>query len=901
MARLKAPEDAEIIVNRDQLEVMSTLIVAPPEGEILVGRAAAATGLTHPEWIVSELLSALEGGKSVRIGAKNKPPEEVLAHLFRRLKSDAEMRCGEAVSGAVVAHPNMWSEMACEALRRAGDLAGMSVAPVASAVAAAVGAGLRRPPSEIRRILVYDLGASDFAAALLTLEGKYLTLVKALELRGGGGAAFDQQIVDYVAVLAQRQHKVDPLADSRFMTKLRKEATGAKIALSSSRSVDLVFIGGLAGGAVDVDLAIEREEFERLIEHLVRATLTATQKLLDAVGWKAEDIDQVIPVGASTGVRLVRELLSEAFGAAKLSGADVRVCVALGAAFQTGPLAIGVQATPPAPGPAPPEPAAPKPVPPEPVPTPEPVISEDEIPTTPPDEVEDKPAVTDAAEDVAAASMVPEEVEAVSEQEGEEAKPISEVQTAETPLLDVAPAESAAPAVQLVWQVVEVRHQRHDFEQIAHVRIEGAVFHLATPRSTDEPVLDHTRVYLDDPVPGNLTLVLTLDNAKETLAVSAPTPPGALPGMAVDISLCVDLGTGIPYVTATFQGSGDGSAESISVNNWMSWTPAPTEPQATEETAVEPDRAAESVEPATPAAPAEPAVPVAPAEPVVPQTSVHRLYEQLEPLESGSNSQTFRSRDPESGAPALLCLYNSQDERARSAFLNSLLPLHVDHPNVVRVLDFGTAADGYFVVTEYTGGGSLRTLMGTRRERQPVAAEVLVPLAVQVCSGLHALHERHIFHRNLKPSNIWLDGERTAVKIADFQIAVQLRSGDLISQVSGTLPYMAKEVLEGRADHRADLYAVGVILFELLTGRLPFWANSQRQLADQITEQPAIGPRSLNANISEHLNEVVLRALEKDPGRRFQTAEELRTALLAEPEPSDRLLETITAQLPARG
>src|ERR1035441_2468357 len=114
MARLKAPADAEIIVNRDQLEVMPTLLVAHPDGDILVGRAAAATGLAHPEWVVPELLSALKSGNPVQVGDAAKPPEELLAHLFRRLKSDAEMRCGGTVSGAVVAHPTTWNETARE-------------------------------------------------------------------------------------------------------------------------------------------------------------------------------------------------------------------------------------------------------------------------------------------------------------------------------------------------------------------------------------------------------------------------------------------------------------------------------------------------------------------------------------------------------------------------------------------------------------------------------------------------------------------------------------------------------------------------------------------------------------------------------------------------------------------
>jgi serine/threonine-protein kinase len=163
---------------------------------------------------------------------------------------------------------------------------------------------------------------------------------------------------------------------------------------------------------------------------------------------------------------------------------------------------------------------------------------------------------------------------------------------------------------------------------------------------------------------------------------------------------------------------------------------------------------------------------------------------------------------------------------------------------------------------------------------------------------VQALHQRHIFHRNLTPSNILIDAEAKSAKIIDFQIAVSLRGRDQVTQVAGTLPYMAKEVLEGHADQRADIYSVGVMLYELLTGKLPFWATSQRALVEQISSVPAPEPKSLNAALPEYLNDAILRALSKDPARRFQTAAELRDALVAgeaRPEP-ESWLSTITPE-----
>jgi eukaryotic-like serine/threonine-protein kinase len=273
-------------------------------------------------------------------------------------------------------------------------------------------------------------------------------------------------------------------------------------------------------------------------------------------------------------------------------------------------------------------------------------------------------------------------------------------------------------------------------------------------------------------------------------------------------------------------------------------------------------------------------------------------YELLEPVEAGRYYEVLMGRDPATGARVLITVFSTADERGRSALLSSLLPLGVDHPNVIRLLDFGRCPQGCWVATEYAGARTLRDLIGVGPERQPAPTDRVLALIVQVCEGLQALHQRHVFHRNLKPSNILIDAEAKSAKIIDFQIAVSLRGRDQVTQVAGTLPYMAKEVLEGHADQRADIYSVGVMLYELLTGKLPFWAASQRALVEQISSLPAAEPKSLNPALPEYLNDAILRALSKDPARRFQTAAELRDALVeGEPQPEpESWLRTITPE-----
>jgi serine/threonine protein kinase len=212
----------------------------------------------------------------------------------------------------------------------------------------------------------------------------------------------------------------------------------------------------------------------------------------------------------------------------------------------------------------------------------------------------------------------------------------------------------------------------------------------------------------------------------------------------------------------------------------------------------------------------------------------------------------------------------------------------LNHPNVIQVLDFGRLEnDGtLYIVMEYVQGKDLRLVL---RDDWPLAEERLCDIMAQVCSALGEAHVNNVIHRDLKPENIMVEVRRDGdfVKVLDFGIAKILDSelpGLTRSDVvCGTPQYMAPEQATGAAlDNRCDLYAVGVILYQLATGHLPFDGPNSMDVLNKHVNDPPIPPRERqrNASISEPLEKLILRSLEKDPRDRPQTAEQFRQMVL---------------------
>jgi serine/threonine protein kinase len=202
--------------------------------------------------------------------------------------------------------------------------------------------------------------------------------------------------------------------------------------------------------------------------------------------------------------------------------------------------------------------------------------------------------------------------------------------------------------------------------------------------------------------------------------------------------------------------------------------------------------------------------------------------------------------------------------------------LHHDH--IMPALDYGAQEPWHYLVMPYIEHESL----SERLERGPLTLEEAGEMLSQIASGLQYAHEHGIVHRDIKPSNILLRDDHYAY-LADFGLAKAMNGADGVTRTGvllGTPEYMAPELADGPASKSSDLYALGITLYEMVTGRLPFTGDTSLAVYLRQLHEPPIPPSHLNPAIPHEVEQVILRALDKDPRRRFQTPQELTQAYL---------------------
>jgi TolB-like protein/Tfp pilus assembly protein PilF len=226
-------------------------------------------------------------------------------------------------------------------------------------------------------------------------------------------------------------------------------------------------------------------------------------------------------------------------------------------------------------------------------------------------------------------------------------------------------------------------------------------------------------------------------------------------------------------------------------------------------------------------------------------------------------------------------------EGARKRFRREALALaKLNHPNIAVIHDFDTQAGTDFLVMEFVAGLSLAETLAKER---PLAEQQIYSIGQQIGRALDCAHGSGVVHRDLKPGNIML-GPTGDVKLLDFGLSVLLHSAeeDLLQQdtitaaqrMTGTLPYMAPEQLRGETlDGRCDIYALGVVLYEMATGHPPFEAKASGALIDEILHSLPPQPQSPKVEMSLGLSEIILKCLEKEPAHRYQSARELMVDL----------------------
>jgi beta-lactam-binding protein with PASTA domain len=250
-------------------------------------------------------------------------------------------------------------------------------------------------------------------------------------------------------------------------------------------------------------------------------------------------------------------------------------------------------------------------------------------------------------------------------------------------------------------------------------------------------------------------------------------------------------------------------------------------------------------------------------------------------LGSGGMAEVWSAQDSQLGRRVALKLLASRfaaDAAFRERFRREAsAAAAMQHPNIVSIYDRGEWDGTSYIAMELVDGRTLKQLI---QERGPLGPGPATDLAIEILKALRYAHKRGIVHRDIKPQNVLIDAEGAA-KVADFGIA-HAGASDMTETgaIVGTVQYVSPEQAQGRpVSPRSDLYSVGVVLYELLTGQVPFDGEAPVSVALKQVSQLPVPPTQLEPGIPPALEQVVMRALEKDPARRFADADEFIAAL----------------------
>ena len=209
---------------------------------------------------------------------------------------------------------------------------------------------------------------------------------------------------------------------------------------------------------------------------------------------------------------------------------------------------------------------------------------------------------------------------------------------------------------------------------------------------------------------------------------------------------------------------------------------------------------------------------------------------------------------------------------------------NLSHPNIVSIYDWGQGDSTYYIVMEYVDGPTLSSLLRARDGvASPLDPERAANIAAAVAAALDFAHRRGVIHRDVKPGNVLID-DRGQVKVADFGIARAVGTSEDLTQtgsVMGTATYFSPEQAQGfHVDPRSDVYSLGVVLYEMATGKPPFTGDSPVSIAYKHVKEAPPSPRSLNPAVPAALEAIILKALAKEPEARYQSAEDMRADLV---------------------
>jgi len=263
------------------------------------------------------------------------------------------------------------------------------------------------------------------------------------------------------------------------------------------------------------------------------------------------------------------------------------------------------------------------------------------------------------------------------------------------------------------------------------------------------------------------------------------------------------------------------------------------------------------------------------------QTVAH--YRLVAKISEGAGAVVYHAHDLSLGREVVLKLVARGALDGVARFQHEARAISsLNHPNICTIYEIGEHDGWHFLALELLDGEVL-----TREiSRGPLAVERLIDLAIQIADALAAAHEERIVHRDLKPANIFVT-RAGRVKLLDFGVALLLpvrpesgTGGRITTSAAGTIPYMSPEQAQAEAlDHRSDLFSLGIVLYEMATGRRPFVAPTAPETLSAIATSAPPAPTAINPRVPVDLERIIAKALEKKPALRYQTASDVRTDL----------------------
>lgn len=329
--------EPEIIVNSEGDRTTPSVVMYEEDGGTVVGGPAKNQIVKEPERTVETIKRHMGDDYEVEIDGESYTPEQVSAEILRKVKNDAEEYLGEEIERAVVTVPAYFNDKERAATEAAGEIADLEVERILNEpTAAAMAYGFEDEEQET--ILVYDLGGGTFDVTILEMASGVYEVISTSGDNELGGEDWTQRLIEHVTEEFEKEHGIDLRDDRQAMQRIVENCEEAKKELSSrsQTNITIPFIAQKDGDAVNLDMEIEREEFEDMTEDLVQDTNEPLETALDDAGLQKGDIDNVILVGGSTRMPMIKEEVDEVLGINPKSEVNPDEAVASGAAVQGG-------------------------------------------------------------------------------------------------------------------------------------------------------------------------------------------------------------------------------------------------------------------------------------------------------------------------------------------------------------------------------------------------------------------------------------------------------------------------------------------------------------------------------------------------------------------------------------